>query len=341
MKHFFDDNLTPASYSLLIHVLVAVVLFVGVDFSDKPVRPKAEKKPIVQATVIDETAIQQQMKRLQEIEDQKRQAELDRQKAAEAKLEKLKKQREQEEQRQLQAEKQRKAEEARKREAQAARKAEEAAKQKAEVERKKAEAERKQAEAAKAKAEAKQREAEAKRKAEEAAKQKAEAERKKAEAAKAKAEQERKAAEQKRKAEELAKKKAEEERKKAEAARKLEEERQRKAEAERQLQETLQAEADERRVMTIVEQYTAMIEQRIKRNWNRPAGAEKGLVATIRVSLLPGGYVKTVSIAKTSGNPIFDRSAETAVYKAAPLPLPSDPAAIAKLRDFQIFFRPE
>jgi colicin import membrane protein len=334
MKQLFDDNLTPASYSLLIHVLVAVVLFVGVDFSDKPVRPKAELKPIVQATVIDETAIQQQMKRLQEIEDQKRQAELDRQKAAEAKLAKLKKQREQEEQRQLQAEKQRKAEEARKREAEAARKAEEAAKQKAE-------AERKQAEAAKAKAEAKQREAEAKRKAEELAKQKAEAERKKAEAAKAKAEQERKAAEQKRKAEELAKKKAEEERKKAEAARKLEEERQRKAEAERQLQETLQAEADERRVMTIVEQYTAMIEQRIKRNWNRPAGAERGLVATIRVSLLPGGYVKTVSIAKTSGNPVFDRSAETAVYKAAPLPLPSDPAAIAKLRDFQIFFRPE
>jgi colicin import membrane protein len=44
---------------------------------------------------------------------------------------------------------------------------------------------------------------------------------------------------------------------------------------------------------------------------------------------------------KSSGNPVFDRSAESAVYKAAPLPQPSDPKAAEALRDFQFIFKPE
>jgi colicin import membrane protein len=59
------------------------------------------------------------------------------------------------------------------------------------------------------------------------------------------------------------------------------------------------------------------------------------------VSLLPGGDVKSVTVVKSSGDTLFDRSAESAVYKAAPLPQPSDPKAADALRDFQFIFKPE
>jgi colicin import membrane protein len=59
------------------------------------------------------------------------------------------------------------------------------------------------------------------------------------------------------------------------------------------------------------------------------------------VTLLPGGDVKQVLVVKSSGNAIFDRSAESAVYRAAPWPQPKDPKAAADLRDFQFIFKPE
>jgi colicin import membrane protein len=48
-----------------------------------------------------------------------------------------------------------------------------------------------------------------------------------------------------------------------------------------------------------------------------------------------------VTVIKSSGNAIFDRSAESAVYSAAPLPQPKDPKAAAELRDFHFVFKPK
>ncbi|WP_289285491.1 MULTISPECIES: cell envelope integrity protein TolA, partial [unclassified Methylophaga] len=128
-----------------------------------------------------------------------------------------------------------------------------------------------------------------------------------------------------------------------EAKRKAEEEARRKA-AESDLQRQLEQEQQERearRVKGVVDQYSLMIQQRVKRYWLRPANVQSGLQCTVQVSLLPGGDVKNVKIVKSSGNAVFDRSAESAVYKAAPLPQPSDPKAAAALRDFQFIFKPE
>jgi colicin import membrane protein len=110
------------------------------------------------------------------------------------------------------------------------------------------------------------------------------------------------------------------------------------------LQESLaaeQREQEERRVQGVVDQYATIIKQRIKRYWIKPANSQDGLQCTLRVTLLPGGDVKQVNVIKSSGNPVFDRSAESAVYKAAPLPQPTDPKAAAALRDFQFIFKPE
>jgi colicin import membrane protein len=50
--------------------------------------------------------------------------------------------------------------------------------------------------------------------------------------------------------------------------------------------------------------------------------------------------VKSVQVIKSSGDEVFDRSAVTAVYKAAPLPLPKDPKDAAEFRSFNFDFKP-
>jgi colicin import membrane protein len=197
----------------------------------------------------------------------------------------------------------------------AQRKAEQEAKQKAEAEAKqKLEAERKR-----------KAELEAKQKAEQAAKQKAE------QAARQKAE-----AEQKRKAEAEAKQKAEAEaRRKAEAAR--------RHEAEQALQQQLAAEQagmEAARVQGVVAEYIGYIQERIQRSWLRPAGSAAGLSCVVQVGLIPGGEVARVQIVRSSGDPVFDRSVETAVYKASPLPLPPDAALFKHFRDLRLIFKP-
>jgi colicin import membrane protein len=206
------------------------------------------------------------------------------------------------------------------------------AKRKAEAE---AEAQRKAEAEAKRKAEA-----EAKRKAEAEAKRKAEAEAKH----KAEAEAKRKAeAEAKRKAEAEAKRKAEAE---AEARRKAEEEARRKAEEEA-LQAKLAAEraqlqaARDRAARSAVAEYTAYIREKVERNWLRPPGSREGLSCTVRVNMIPGGEVVGVTIIQGSGDPLFDRSVETAVYKASPLPLPPDSDMFNYFRELRLVFKPE
>lgn len=224
---------------------------------------------------------------------------------------------------------QRQAEEEAKRKAEAERKkqAEQEAQRKAEIERKQqAEAEAKH----KAEAEAKAR-AEAKRKVE--AQRKAEAEAKARAEAKRKAEAEAKArAEAKRKAEAKAKAAAEAKAKAAAEAK-------RKAEAEAALQAQLAAE-QEARAQGVVAEYVAYIQEKVERNWLRPPGSPAGLSCTVQVSLIPGGDVAGVRIVQGSGDPVFDRSVESAVYKASPLPLPPDTALFNYFRQINFVFKP-
>ena len=56
---------------------------------------------------------------------------------------------------------------------------------------------------------------------------------------------------------------------------------------------------------------------------------------------MPGGDVTSVQVIKSSGDTAFDRSAEAAVYKASPLPMPDDPRVAQQLRSFTFTFKPE
>ena len=182
----------------------------------------------------------------------------------------------------------------------------------------------------------KQKEAEKKKKIELEKKKKAEAEAKK-----------KKLAEEKKKREAEEKKLKEEE---AERKRKQEAEKKRKEEEERkqrELEEALQAELEaeqqalqDQQDLSEIQKYTILIGRSIEGRFNR-LGLPDGLSCEILIRLLEGGKVADVSIAKSSGNELFDKRAEDAVYKASPLPVPDEARVFNKMRTIQILFRPK
>jgi TolA protein len=84
-----------------------------------------------------------------------------------------------------------------------------------------------------------------------------------------------------------------------------------------------------------------LIRQKIERSWVRPAGWTRGMECMVHVRLAPSGEVLQVQIVRSSGSPAFDRSAQNAVYKASPLPLPEDKALSENFRELELRFRPE
>lgn len=189
-----------------------------------------------------------------------------------------------------------------------------------------------------------QRRAEAQRREQEEAKRRlAEAEREKA----LEAEKQRLAAIEKKKEEERIKQRQAQQRKEAEEALReqlLAEERQREAAAQQQKVAQQQREAQERdRLLQEARgNHEGLIKQKVTQNWIRPVGIRKGLRCTVHVRVTPGGQVIEARVIQSSGNPAFDRSAESAVHKATPLPVPTDPRLFeAHFREFNFVFNPE
>lgn len=192
---------------------------------------------------------------------------------------------------------------------------------KKEQERKKAEKEKLRLK--KQKEEKKKKEAEKKRKEKEAAdKKKREEERKKKEAEKKKLEEEKK-------------------KKEAEKKRKEKEEAERKA-REQALQEELEAEQraeQEAKDLSEIQKYQIRIARAIENKFNR-LGLEEGLSCVILIRMIEGGKVVEASIVKSSGNDLFDKRAESAVFTASPLPVPDENRLFEKMRNIRFTFEP-
>jgi len=139
---------------------------------------------------------------------------------------------------------------------------------------------------------------------------------------------------------ELKKKQADEQARQASARAakaKLELEQRRQAEA-------LQAAADAEknaRIAGEVDKFKALIIGAISRQWILPENADSRLSSQFRIRLAPNGAVLEVSLLRSSGDAILDRSAQSAIYKASPLPVPSDPATFDLFRDISLTVRPE
>lgn len=114
-----------------------------------------------------------------------------------------------------------------------------------------------------------------------------------------------------------------------------------KAAAEKAAAEAAQAAANRARLAGEVDKYKALIINAIGRQWILPDNVNRGLSSQFRIRLAPDGAVLEVSLIRSSGDPILDRSAQTAIYKASPLPVPTDPATFDIFRDISLTVRPE
>ena len=133
-----------------------------------------------------------------------------------------------------------------------------------------------------------------------------------------------------------------EEKRQADIQRQREEnERLRREEAEQLRQSELDAETSRLEAMNSNEMaaYLYALQQRVVRSWVKPASARPGLECKVRIRQLPGGEVVNATIMSCNGDAAVQRSIEAAVYKASPLPTPSNPILFDPNLVFE--FKPE
>lgn len=269
MFQIIRNNPIAAAIAIGMHLAIILLMIFGLDWWEKP-QPTKFKANVVQATIIDASKVDAEVKKLKLADENKK-----KKKVNEAKqLEELKKKRKSEEKKLSNLKKKRKAEELKK--------------LKLEKEKKRKEAETK------------------KRKAQEA---------------------------KKKKAEDAKRKVAKEKKSKAEEAKRRKLAEQKKLEA--QMRSDMEAERD----ATEIELYMAQIGRAVEDNWRRPMGVGEGLSCTLRIRMAAGGNVIVAQVVQSSGNGAFDRSAEAAVRKADPLPVPSG-RLFEKFRDIIFEFDP-
>lgn len=129
------------------------------------------------------------------------------------------------------------------------------------------------------------------------------------------------AAEDKRIAEIKEKQRQAEERKRTDAEAKAQ------AQREAELKAQLASEEGETQAVSsgLQSQYVAMIQQKVIRNWIKPASAKPGLLCEVKVSQTTNGTVLSAQVGQCNGDAAVRQSIESAVLSSSPLPAPPDP----------------
>ena len=110
----------------------------------------------------------------------------------------------------------------------------------------------------------------------------------------------------------------------------------REAELKRSLDQEMRADAA--RSSGALASWVSQITARIQRAWLKPPSARTGIECVLYVTQVPGGEVTNVRIGACNGDQAVRESIAAAVYRASPLPPPSDPTLFE--RDLVITFRP-
>jgi colicin import membrane protein len=94
----------------------------------------------------------------------------------------------------------------------------------------------------------------------------------------------------------------------------------------------------------IVMAYSAIIHDLVQQNWSRPPSARNGMVAVLRIRMVPTGDVVEVEVVRSSGDFAFDRAAESAVMRVNRFTeLQGMPSRLfdRNFRTFLLTFRPQ
>lgn len=102
-----------------------------------------------------------------------------------------------------------------------------------------------------------------------------------------------------------------------------------KAQAAKEAELKAQLAAEEGRANAVnaglLNQYVALIQQKVIRNWIKPPSAKSGLECEVKVAQAMGGTVLSVEVGRCNGDAAVRTSIEAAVQRASPLPEPPDP----------------
>lgn len=106
------------------------------------------------------------------------------------------------------------------------------------------------------------------------------------------------------------------------------------------LQRSIAAEEhlDAARASGAMSSWAQQIQARIERAWIKPPSARSGINCVLHVTQVPGGEVTTATLGACNGDDAVKQSILDAVYRASPLPAPSDPNLFE--RNLELNFRP-
>lgn len=143
------------------------------------------------------------------------------------------------------------------------------------------------------------------------------------------------------------KKRKEEEKKKTEQEQRDKKAQQAKAEADKaaeaaRAQKAAQQAADAQNAAMgkQIDGFVDKIKAKIKSKVILPPDLTGNPQAEFDVILMPTGEVLDIKLTRSSGSSAYDSAVERAIAKAAPLPLPPDPALFSKFRNLHLKFRP-
>lgn len=122
---------------------------------------------------------------------------------------------------------------------------------------------------------------------------------------------------------------------------KKQEEAKRLAEMQEALHKEALEEAKAQQMAGLVNRYKALIINAISQHWIVPPDSDQSLSCRFEIHLADNGVVQRVRLLRSSGDPVLDRSAKTAIYRASPLPVPKTPDAFALFKVVSLTVKPE
>lgn len=90
---------------------------------------------------------------------------------------------------------------------------------------------------------------------------------------------------------------------------------------------------------SLLQQWTALVKQKVQSNWNEPANSPPNLSCKVQVDQVPGGTIASAQVVSCNGDDAVKQSVVTAVLRSSPLPPPPEPSLFQ--REFILNFTPQ